>query len=40
LILDGVITRKGVIIPSTKAEYEPIAKILKECGISLTEESR
>jgi len=38
LILDGVITKTGVTMPNTKDVYGPIAKLLAENGVKLTEE--
>jgi saccharopine dehydrogenase-like NADP-dependent oxidoreductase len=39
LLLDGVITKKGVIAPMDKAVYEPILYALESEGIKFTESS-
>jgi saccharopine dehydrogenase-like NADP-dependent oxidoreductase len=39
LLLDGVISQKGVIAPMDKAVYEPILYALENEGIKFTESS-
>lgn len=39
LILDGKITRKGVVSPIHKDIYEPIMRELERFGIAMVEES-
>lgn len=38
LLLEGEITRRGVVIPTTKDVYEPLLKELRQHGISFSEE--
>jgi saccharopine dehydrogenase-like NADP-dependent oxidoreductase len=40
LILDGAITRKGVVVPVTADIYEPVLAELDQLGIRLEESSR
>jgi len=39
LVLDGVIKKKGVIIPNTKDIYEPMLELLHKEGIFMREET-